>query len=157
MKIFFLTLCCALCIQVVSAQDNPPQASTPSENLTGTSALPKEIIGMSSEFFKLMMSGNSDAAFQKLFKNSPMADNKELTKRIAEQAKRADEIYGMIKGYERVGMEIVAESYIRLRYISLHDKYPMRWVFTFYRSPTRGWIVSNVKFDDDSEYFFSKE
>ena len=86
-----------------------------------------------------------------------MADNKELTKRIADQAKRADEIYGIIKGYERVGMEIVAESYIRLRYISLHDKYPMRWVFTYYRSPTRGWIVSNVKFDDDSEYFFSKE
>jgi|JI8StandDraft_1071087.scaffolds.fasta_scaffold50963_3 hypothetical protein len=140
-----------------SAQDNPPQATSPTENLPGTSALPKDIVGISSEFFKLMMSGNSDKAFEKLFQNSPMADNKVLTRQIAEQAKKAEDIYGIIKGFERVGTEAVAESYIRLRYISLHDKYPMRWVFTFYKSPTRGWIVTNVKFDDDSEYFFSKE
>ncbi len=157
MKYLYFVVCSIVCIYGASAQDNPPQATSPTENLPGTSALPKDIVGLSSEFFKLMMSGNSDQAFQRLFKNSPMADNKTLTRQIAEQAKKAEEIYGIIKGFERVGTEAVAESYIRLRYISLHDKYPMRWVFTFYKSPTRGWIVTNVKFDDDSEYFFSKE
>ena len=157
MKFLFLVVCFAITFVSVRAQDNPPQATSPIENLPGTSALPKDIVGLSSEFFKLLMSGNSDQAFQKLFKNSPMADNKDQTRRLIEQVKKADDIYGMIKGFERVGMETVTESYMRLRYISLHDKYPMRWIFTFYKSPTRGWIVTNVKFDDDSEYFFSKE
>ena len=46
MKYMFLLVCCLFSLQSLSAQDNPPQASTPSENLPGTSALPKEIIGM---------------------------------------------------------------------------------------------------------------
>ncbi|MBK9246856.1 MAG: hypothetical protein IPM69_01775 [Ignavibacteria bacterium] len=157
MKYLILLLLLSTTFVLAKAQDNPPQATSPVENLPGTSALPKDIIGISSEFFKLMMSGNSDQAFQRLFKNSPMADNKTLTTQIIDQAKKAEQIYGIIKGFERVGEESLTESFIRLRYISLHDKYPLRWVFTFYKSPTRGWIVTNVKFDDDSEYFFSKE
>jgi len=140
-----------------NAQDNPPKANAPSENLPSTSALPKEIVSMSTEFFKLMMVGNTGEAFKRLLQNSPIGEKAEQTKRLIDQAKRAEDIYGLMKGFERVGSESVAESYIRLRYLALHDKYPMRWIFTFYKSPSKGWIAVNVKFDDDSEYFFSKE
>jgi hypothetical protein len=158
MKIFCLIIfLCSTVTANIFAQDNPPKANAPSENLPSTSALPKEIVGLSTEFFKLMIVGNTSEAFQRLLKNSPIGEKAEQTKRLIDQAKRAEEIYGLMKGFERVGSESVAESYIRLRYLALHDKYPMRWIFTFYKSPTKGWITVNVKFDDDSEYFFSKE
>lgn len=158
MKILFALFFVSILVSAnLHAQDNPPTANAPSENLPSTSALPKEIVGMSAEFFKLMMVGNTGEAFQKLLKNSPIGDKPEQIKRLTDQAKRAEDIYGLMKGFERVGSESVADSYIRLRYLALHDKYPMRWIFTFYKSPTKGWITVNVKFDDDSEYFFSKE
>ena len=158
MKILFAFIfLCIVVTPTLHAQDNPPKANAPSENLPSTSALPKEIVGLSAEFFKLLMVGNTSEAFQKLLKNSPISDKPEQIKQLVDQAKRAEDIYGLMKGFERVGSESVAESYIRLRYIALHDKYPMRWIFTFYKSPSKGWIAVNVKFDDDSEYFFSKE
>lgn len=158
MKILFAFIFLSFTVSAnLHAQDNPPNANAPSENLPSTSALPKEIVGMSTEFFKLMMVGNTGEAFKKLLQNSPISEKPEQIKRLTDQAKRAEDIYGLMKGFERVGSESVAESYIRLRYLVLHDKYPMRWIFTFYRSPTIGWIAVNVKFDDDSEYFFSKE
>ncbi|MBS1536567.1 MAG: hypothetical protein JST20_02315 [Bacteroidetes bacterium] len=158
MKILFSFIFVFLSFSInVSAQDNPPKANAPSENLPSTSALPKEIVSMSTEFFKLMMVGNTGEAFKKLLQNSPIGDKPEQIKHLTDQAKRAEDIYGIMKGFERVGSESVAESYFRLRYLALHDKYPMRWIFTFYKSPIKGWIAVNVKFDDDSEYFFSKE
>ncbi|MFA6570085.1 MAG: hypothetical protein WCT77_02500, partial [Bacteroidota bacterium] len=73
------------------------------------------------------------------------------------QTKKSIQLYGPIKGYEPVSSEIVTESLVRLRYFSLHTDFPMRWIFTFYKSPSRGWIVINIKFDDLSETFFTDQ
>jgi len=74
---------------------------------------------------------------------------------LKKQTERSIDIYGDILSFEFVSAEQVTESYIRLRYLALHSSYPMRWIFTYYRSPDKNWIVTNVKFDDLSEYFFS--
>jgi hypothetical protein len=66
-------------------------------------------------------------------------------------------LYGQIRAYEPVSSDIVSESYIRIRYLAYHTDFPMRWIFTFYKSPKLGWIVVNIRFDDLSDFFFKED
>jgi len=96
-------------------------------------------------------------AYDDLLKGSPIKKKVEDVKSLNSQTKRAFELYGNIIGYEPVNAEFVTPSYLRMRYLALHSRYPMRWIFTFYKSPDQGWIITNVKFDDLTDYFFSDE
>ena len=119
------------------------------------SEAPQELTNRCSMFFKKLMSPEFENAFDFILKDSPIAKDKEKIKNILSQFKKSITIYGSIGGYEAVNCEKVTESLYRLRYISLHTDIPMRWMFTFYRSPQKDWIIINIKFDDLSEFFFS--
>ncbi len=109
------------------------------------------------EFFNELKDNGPDKAFNKFLKNSPIIERKDQLQALIVQTKRAVKLYGDFLGYEPVNSEVISESFVRVRYIGKHSKYPMRWIFTFYKSPKRGWIIINIKFDDLSEYFFSDE
>ncbi|HRP03009.1 MAG TPA: hypothetical protein PLE30_10225 [Candidatus Kapabacteria bacterium] len=106
-------------------------------------------------FFGQVIKKDIDNGFDQILQNSPLLTRREDVKNLKEQTKRSIDIYGEILSFEFVSAEIVTNSYIRLRYLGLHSYYPMRWVFTYYKSPDKGWLITNIKFDDLSENFFT--
>jgi hypothetical protein len=157
MKAFlpFLILVFLLCA-TASAQQDSPQKDTQT-GLPAASAVPKELHAQCATFFKTLILNNVDEAFENFLRQSPLLTKKEQFQRLTDQTKRAIKLYGQAQGYERVDDEYITESLVRLRYISLHDDLPMRWIFTFYKSPKRGWIIVNMRFDDEAEFFFKDE
>jgi len=115
----------------------------------------KRITRSIEDFFNLLVKKDIRTAFDNILKNSVIALRREEVDNLKKQTQRSIDIYGDILTSEFVSAELVTDSYIRLRYLALHSSYPMRWIFTFYRSPDKNWIVTNIKFDDLSEYFFS--
>lgn len=120
-------------------------------------SIPEEISRKIDDFFKIMIAGDIKPAYKGLLKDSPILEKEDDLVNLVEQTKRSIKIYGEIKDYEPVSIEKATQSFIRLRYLGLHTKFPMRWLFTFYNSPDKGWIITNVKFDDMSEFFFKDE
>ena len=146
---------------------NPPllsqvqgELSSDRTAISGSSVLPgvpdilKEKID---SFFGNLITSKVDSAFTGLLAESPINEKKEQIKNLIKQTRLANQRYGDIQGYEAVNSEFVTDSYLRLRYLALHRNFPMRWIFTYYRSPDKGWIVVNIKFDDYTEFFFSDE
>lgn len=119
--------------------------------------IPQELKVKTSKFFNFLLDSNVSSAYDELMKNSFLVGQDDKLNTLIKQTHRAFEIYGLLKGYEPVSAEEITKSFIRIRYIGLHTKFPMRWIFTFYKSPSVGWIVTNVKFDDLTEYYFNDD
>jgi len=133
------------------AQEGGTQYNTSnSENLN----IPVEVSTKIDNFFKVLISGEVKSAYQEILKKSPILENDDDLINLVNQTKKSIKIYGDIKDYEVVNADKPSNSFIRLRYIGLHTKFPMRWIFTYYNSPTMGWIITNIKLDDMSEFFF---
>jgi len=116
---------------------------------------PEQITKLCSAFFTDLIKGNVEGAFDKFLEGSPLKDKSEEINTLKNQAKRSFKLYGKLQGYELASIENATNSYTRVRFLGLNEEYPMRWIFTFYKSPKKGWIVTNIKLDDLSEYYFS--
>jgi hypothetical protein len=137
-----------------SSQNNGESSASMRQQFIG---VPDELISKTSVFFDNIIKLEIVKAFDGILADSPLSEKKEARKQLISQTKKAMEIYGNLKGYEAVSSEMISASYIRLRFLGLHENYPMRWIFTFYNSPELGWIVTNIKFDDLSEFYFTDE
>jgi hypothetical protein len=116
---------------------------------------PIEIQSKCATFFKTLIASYIEKAYDDILINSPIKKNKEQIQNLIDQTKYAINLYGQMKGFEYVNSETITPSYLRLRYLSLHSNFPMRWIFTYYNSPELGWIIVNLKFDDLTDKFFS--
>ena len=151
---------CLTCITATAQVDIVNSVST----LPGTakvitnpnSEVPVEIQQKCGVFFKNLMDSTAGTAFDIILKDSPVAKNKEQIKNLIDQTLKAIEIYGTDKSYELVKGDVATKSYIRAKYMSMHNLYPMRWIFTFYKSPQLDWILVNLKFDDLTDSFFDE-
>ena len=141
-------------ITPLNSQIDSPQSS-PFSKKKNTNLLPPELKGKASKFFNELMDSNVISAYNHLFESSYISQKTNKVNKLINSTHKAIEQYGNLKGYEAVNHEIVSPSYIRLRYLGLHSRFPLRWIFTFYNSPDNGWIITNVKFDDYSEEFFT--
>ena len=117
--------------------------------------VPIELQKTADRFFKTLTNYKVEAAFEEFLENSPISQKKNGVKKLIDRTKRSFELYGEIKGVEPVSAEIVTPSFMKLRYLGLHTKFPMRWIITFYKSPVKGWIIVNIIFDDLAEYYFT--
>jgi hypothetical protein len=157
MRLLNISLGFIICLNLsLLSQENSLQKPTVNESKYFAN-IPKEILSSCSQFFKLLNSSDVDLAYDNILKNSPIAKKEEQVKNLKEETLKSFKLYGKLESFEPVNSETVSESLIRVRYISIHADYPMRWIFTFYKSPPRGWIVINIKFDDLTEYFFSDQ
>ncbi len=137
-----------------NAQDTQlPGAGTKSSFIN----VPPELENKCNDFFDLLSKSEIKKAFDGLLNNSPIKNKEEQINNLIEQTKQSIVLYGKITNSESVSSETASNSLIRLRYLAVHNNYPMRWIFTYYKSPKFGWIVINVKLDDLSEYFFSDQ
>lgn len=123
----------------------------------GVLGVPQSLLDICNRFFDKMIAAEIEQAFEELIQNSPLQKKKEELDKLISETKRANLLYGQIKAYEPVSSDIVSESYIRIRYLAYHTDFPMRWIFTFYKSPKLGWIVVNIRFDDLSDFFFKED
>ncbi len=155
MKII-ITLFLSICLfgSYASAQTGGENSASMQQQFIG---VPTELTNKTNDFFANVINLKIVEAFDGILNNSPLAEKKAARKQLISQTKRAMQLYGNLKSYEAVSSETVSPSYIRLRFLGLHEKYPMRWIFTFYKSPEMGWIVTNIKFDDLSEFYFTDE
>lgn len=159
-RIFGLIIVFSLLFANVSfAQEEGVQKYRPgnSAKLFPINSAPSELQSKVSLFFKDLIRSEVSKAYERLLENSPLLKKEQDLQNLVKQTTRSMEIYGAVKGFEGVDSEIVTESMVKMRYLGLHGKYPMRWIFTFYKSPELGWLLINIKFDDMSEYFFQQD
>ncbi len=142
-----------LCANIF-AQDS--KLSTPTAEPITEVMIPSEIKSKLNNFFDAIKRKEFKKAYDELLKNSPINDKKEDIENLLNQTERTVRIYGEFAGASFVNGHNASDSYIRLRYLGLYDKYPIRWIFTFYKSPKLGWIVTNIKLDDLSEFYLSE-
>jgi hypothetical protein len=139
---------------VMIAQDGGLQHSTLNTQGQGFDEVPTILKNRVGNFFETLKSENINKAYEELLQNSPIMNQKEDLNNLVVQTRRAIGLYGKIYNNEPVYADLVSNSYIRLNYLGIHSNYPVRWIFTFYRSPKHDWIITNIKFDDLSEYYF---
>lgn len=154
MKKFILLLFVMFSLSIY-AQDQALQQSEQILSSKSMKEIPKEVSEKIADFFKTIQTGNVQPAYDKLLLGSPLLNKNEELGSLVKQTIRSFELYGLLKDYELVGFDAVSSSYMRVKYLGIHTKYPLRWMFTFYKSPEKGWIVTNIKFDDLSEYYFN--
>jgi len=118
--------------------------------------IPSEAKSKLNNFFDAIKRKEFKKAYDELLKNSPINDKKEDIDNLLNQTERTIRIYGDFAGASFVNGHSASDNYIRVRYLGLYDKYPMRWIFTFYKSPKLGWIVTNIKLDDLSEFYLTE-
>jgi hypothetical protein len=142
---------------VLTAQSgNPDIAEYPIERGTNIN-IPPAIDKKIDRFFNTMIEGETVLAFREFLRNSPIAEKEDEIGNLIKETKRSFELYGKLLSFEPVEAEYVTPSYMRLKYLGLNEDYPTRWMMTFYKSPAKGWMVTNIKFDDLAEYFFSDQ
>ncbi|MGE5480402.1 MAG: hypothetical protein ACM3U1_08255 [Chloroflexota bacterium] len=155
-KTLLLLLLFAIGYHQASAQERLPK-SDQEDKAAIFSTLPSDLQTRIAHYFDKLAKSNIKDAYSELLAGSPIMDKQDEVKTLVEQTKRSIELYGGLNGFEPVSLERASISFVRLRYVGLHGDVPLRYIFTFYRSPVKGWIVTNFKFDDLSEYFFQDQ
>jgi hypothetical protein len=153
MRKILIALLMIFCFSNLSAQDGLPSAKRIKEP-SSFMEVPSHLKTRVDIFFNQLIKEKVKEAYDVMLTNSPISRQKSDIDNLLSQTQRAFDIYGKLSGFEPVSAEIATDSYIRLRYLGLHGNFPVRWIFTFYRSPEKDWIVTNIKFDDLSEYLF---
>lgn len=155
----YISLFYLFCASLVVCTQSTLRAQNAVTQHIGTTAnaadnVPKELNDITSHFFSLIAAGDIRTAFTDLLKNSPLASNVEQVDNLVMQTRRTIELYGEFKRHEIVRANILGESLFRLHYFALHRDFPVRWVLTYYKSPVKGWVLTNIKFDDRAEEMF---
>jgi len=153
MKYNFILLCFVISLfsQSAFAQEQALPKSGIEQIKEGM--IPQEVKSQINNFFDMLKSSSIEDAFKELLIKSPLKDKKDDIKNLIEQTQRATKIYGKFHYANFVSGKVASVDFLRLNYLGCHDKYPMRWIFTFYKSPTIGWVITNVKLDDLSDYY----
>ena len=148
-------VCCLfLALHLSLAAQERSDAPLPTYTL-GESNVPAELRKMVDDFFAELAQNKPAGAFDKLLTGSRILDDSSSVATLVRQSQRALSFYGPQERVEFISAEAVTPSFIRVRYLALHRVYPIKWVFTFYRSPAEGWIVALLRLDDKVESSFT--
>ncbi len=124
-----------------------PAHSAPAVAVAEPAGKPLEPGALINSFFLALKSGQVDAAYEGLVKNTIIAERKDNVKELKESTKKALDSYGPISGYEVVDSLSVGTSLVRQTCISLNQDLPLRWRFYFYRSEGV-WKIVDMRVDD---------
>lgn len=155
MKIVYIFLFFSLFLSINSFSQDTKLSKSTAETIDEVS-IPTEVKAKLNNFFNALSNNEIDNALDNLLLNSPLKERKDDLSVLKEQTERAIRIYGKFSGAKFVNGHFASEVYLRLRYIGLYEKYPMRWIFTYYKSPKLGWIVTNIKLDDLTEFYLGE-
>lgn len=98
-------------------------------------------------FFLALKSGQVDAAYDALVRDSIIAERKEDVAALKSRTKTALDSYGPVAGFEVVDEKVVGASLLRRTAVSLNSDLPLRWRFYFYKSGG-AWRLVDLRVDD---------
>ncbi len=145
---FSLLFCLSLVVVL------PAQAQSDPATAYGSTSFPTGVEKLLTKFFGLIEVGEHDLAFTELMKHSPIQDDTTTVRQLISNVEKSYALYGAMKGIEYLPAIAVTPSFIKVRALAKHERYPLRWQFTLYNSPAYGWIVTDIKLDDEAEYLF---
>jgi len=108
---------------------------------------PEEPGALIGAFFLTLKSGQVDAAYDGLVRDTIIAERKENVGELKASTKKALDGYGPVAGYEVVDTLQVGSCLVRQTCISLNQDLPLRWRFYFYRSGGV-WKIVDIRVDD---------
>jgi len=143
---------------VVRAQDADPRNRMifPSHGLepvatpapaSAAKAKPEDPGAVISAFFLALKSGQVDAAYEALVRDTIIAERKENVGELKQSTKKALDSYGPVGGYEVIDTLQVGTCLVRQTCISLNQDLPLRWRFYFYKSGGV-WKIVDMRVDD---------
>jgi hypothetical protein len=121
-------------------EPSPVAAPAPKQR----TAEPGELIA---SFFLALKSGQVEAAYDSLIRNTIISERQENARELMASTKKAIDGYGPVAGYEVVDTLQVGTCLVRQTCVSLNKDLPLRWRFYFYR--TGGvWKIVDIRVDD---------
>jgi hypothetical protein len=121
-----------------------PIASAAAEKEAAASVGPRSIV---EKFFATLGLGKVEEAYAKLTEGSTIRENANQLEMLQTKTDGAIEEFGRIEGQELVEMEWAGSSLVRLTYLSLGEKFPLRWRFYFYQR-NGVWRLVDIRVDD---------
>lgn len=139
MRHFLLaTLLCALPVAATSAADVTPDS-------------------ICSQFFELLIKGDSDEAIDSFFGRNPQfKDRGQQITLLKTQLTGAIQVYGPATAAEVVSSEDLSPSLHRRVYITKHEFHPLTWELYFYKGRS-GWLPDQLMFVDQYQVIGSKK
>lgn len=124
----------------------PAATPTPTPGLAAKPR-PEDPGAVISAFFLALKSGQVDAAYEALVRDTIIAERKENVGELKESTKKALDSYGPVGGYEVIDTLQVGTCLVRQTCISLNQDLPLRWRFYFYKSGGV-WKIVDMRVDD---------
>lgn len=146
-----------LCLILTALSFNTQSGTAQDKFSDSTKSAPKIVRDNITDFFSLLIEHNYEKAYQQILAKSPLLNDKQNLDKLIKETSKIEEFYGKLTQYECFKTEFVTKSYIRISYLGLCTKHPIRWIFTYYNSPESGWLVTNIKFDDLTENYFMEK
>jgi hypothetical protein len=161
----FITLASlALLASPVSAQENRsrlvfnPGTNTPAEETAQPKSPPAsisptpgsldpEISKRIGGFFDHLKKKETKEAYDLLTKESTIADKAEDLTTLKEKTEQAYGLFGAVEGYEIIGIKRIGTRLLGINALSLGERFPLRWMFSFYRGKS-GWKLIDIQVDD---------
>ena len=104
-------------------------------------------------FFKKLETGAIEDGYKTLFEGSLISKEKPQTiQAMVVQTHAAFDIYGKIRGWEKVEEKLFGQSLRKITYL-MNTQYPVAWEFYFWKSEGR-WSVVNVRFVEQVQEVF---
>jgi hypothetical protein len=100
------------------------------------------------KFFKLYASERYAEALESIYgTNKWIISSPDVVQNLQNQLTGAQRLVGRYYGKEFLGEVNVADRFVHLTYLALHDRQPLRFEFQFYK-PDAEWKLYSFSFDD---------
>jgi len=110
------------------------------------------------QFFSQLIRGEDETAVMDLFSQSPISREGSAIEKTASQLKLIRNLYGKIESIEHIDVVYRGKSLFRLRVLVFYREFPIRFIFTYYKSPLeQKWILGYFSFDDQIQRLFDDD
>lgn len=137
----------------IQLRDAAKPASGP---VSAKPAEPREPKVMASEFFANLSESEVDKAFTVLTDGSNLAKRERDLTLFRERTRQVMDDYGKIAGYELLEEKQAGANLLRLTYVSLAERYPLRWRLYFYKARAN-WEIIDMRVDDNLKALFQED
>ncbi len=100
------------------------------------------------EAFYLNYEKDLSESLKSILKTNPDLISDENYQTILRSIKEGQSKAGKYFGHEKILSRHIGKSVILLSYLAKHQKFPIRYTFTFYK-PNNDWLLYDFKFDSD--------
>ncbi|CAB4242986.1 conserved exported protein of unknown function [Methylacidimicrobium sp. AP8] len=114
-----------------------------------------EIRALVERFFKDLIAGEIQKAFQDLLVTSRLSSRHENLSVLMDKTAQAFTYYGKATGFEPYDTRAVGSRLLVVTYLLDLDLQPLRWRFVYYR-PEEAWKLIDIRVDDALEDLISR-